>query len=114
MRVSPTTPSFAAAYATADGCPNPDPELVFTACARFGVAVEVNSRPERKDPPKRLLRLAVEAGCRVAIDTDAHAPGQLDWLPIGCERAAACGVEPAMVINTLDADQLRALTAAKG
>jgi len=91
-----------------------DPELVFAACARFGVAVEVNSRPERRDPPRRLLRLAVEAGCRVSVDTDAHAPGQLDWLPIGCERAAACGVEPSMVVNTGTADELLAWTATKG
>ena len=69
-----------------------DPEAVFAACAEAGVAVEVNSRPERLDPPKRLLRMAVEAGCRFSIDTDAHAPGQLDWLPYGCERAVACGV----------------------
>src|SRR5579864_2655365 len=56
-----------------------DAEAVFAACRRFDVAVEVNSRPERLDPPKRLLRQAVEIGCRFAIDTDAHAPGQLDW-----------------------------------
>jgi putative hydrolase len=83
-----------------------DPELVFTACARFGVAVEVNSRPERRDPPKRLLRLAVEAGCRVTIDTDAHAPGQLDWQIYGCERAEDCEVPVDRIINTLSADEL--------
>jgi putative hydrolase len=83
-----------------------DAEIVFAACARFGVAVEVNSRPERLDPPKRLLRLAVEAGCHVAIDTDAHAPGQLEWQPYGCERAAACGVEADNVVNTWDAERL--------
>jgi putative hydrolase len=88
-----------------------DAELVFAACERFGVAVEVNSRPERLDPPKRLLRLAVEAGCRVSIDSDAHAPGQLDWLPYGCARAAACGVPAASVVNTLPADELLAWTA---
>jgi putative hydrolase len=76
-----------------------DAELVFAACARFGVAVEVNSRPERLDPPKRLLRLALEAGCDVAIDTDAHAPGQLDWQHLGCERAHLCGVTPDRVVN---------------
>ena len=80
-----------------------DPEAVFGACAEHGVAVEVNSRPERQDPPKRLLRLAVEAGCAVAIDTDAHAPGQLDWQLGGCERAFACGVEPDRVVNARDA-----------
>jgi putative hydrolase len=90
-----------------------DPAAVFGACAEHGVAVEVNSRPERQDPPKRLLRLAVEAGCLVAVDTDAHAPGQLDWQLGGCERAFACGVTPEMVVNTRTADELRAWTAAK-
>jgi putative hydrolase len=83
-----------------------DAEAVFAACRRFDVAVEINSRPERLDPPKRLLRLAVEAGCRFAIDTDAHAPGQLDWQMVGCERAAACGVAADTVINTLSATSL--------
>jgi len=83
-----------------------DAEAVFEACRRFDVAVEINSRPERLDPPKRLLRLAVEAGCRFAIDTDAHAPGQLGWQIRGCERAAACGVPADSVINTLSATNL--------
>ncbi len=88
-----------------------DAELVFAACARFDVAVEVNSRPERLDPPKRLLRLAVEAGCRFAIDTDAHAPGQLAWQPAGCERAYLCGVDTDQIVNTWAADDLLAWTA---
>jgi putative hydrolase len=87
-----------------------DPQAVFAACAEHGVAVEVNSRPERQDPPKRLLRLAVEAGCRFAIDTDAHAPGQLDWQLGGCERAFACGVTPDLVVNAADAAGLLAWT----
>jgi histidinol phosphatase-like PHP family hydrolase len=87
-----------------------DPELVFAACAEFGTAVEINSRPERLDPPKRLLRLAVEAGCKVSIDTDAHAPGQLEWQVHGCERAARCGVPLDSVVNTWSADDLLAWT----
>jgi putative hydrolase len=83
-----------------------DAEIVFEACRQFEVAVEVNSRPERLDPPKRLLRLAVEAGCRVSIDTDAHAPGQLDWQMLGCARAAACGVPLDLIVNTRGADEL--------
>jgi histidinol phosphatase-like PHP family hydrolase len=90
-----------------------DAEVVFEACRRFDVAVEVNSRPERLDPPKRLLRLAVEAGCRVAVDTDAHAPGQLDWQVLGCERAAACGVPVDSIINTRSADELVAWAAGR-
>ena len=87
-----------------------DPELVFTACKEFGVAVEINSRPERLDPPKRLLRLAVEMGCAFSIDTDAHAPGQLDWQPYGCERAEDCGVPEASIVNTRTAEDLLAWT----
>jgi putative hydrolase len=87
-----------------------DAELVFEACRRFDVAVEVNSRPERLDPPRRLLRQAVEAGCVFTIDTDAHAPGQLDWLPYGCSRAEECGVPADRVINTRGADDMLAWT----
>ncbi|MBW0118830.1 PHP domain-containing protein [Pseudonocardia abyssalis] len=83
-----------------------DADRVFAACAEYGVAVEVNSRPERLDPPKRLLRLAVEAGCEFTIDTDAHAPGQLDWLGNGCERAVACAVPPDRVLNTWPVERL--------
>ncbi|MCW2499686.1 MAG: histidinol phosphatase [Frankiales bacterium] len=88
-------------------------DLVFAACAQFDVAVEVNSRPERLDPPKRLLRLAVEAGCKVAIDTDAHAPGQLDWQHLGCERAYLTGVTADRVINAWSAAELLAWTQAR-
>ena len=89
-------------------------EIVFAAAARFDKAIEVNSRPERLDPPKRLLRLAIEAGCRVAIDSDAHSPGQLFWLGNGCERAFLTGVTPAMIVNALPADELLAWTGSHG
>jgi putative hydrolase len=83
-----------------------DADAVFAACAEYGVAVEVNSRPERLDPPTRLLRKAVEAGCDITIDTDAHAPGQLDWLRNGCERAAAGEVPTERVRNTWPVERL--------
>lgn len=83
-----------------------DPEVVFAACQAFNVAVEINSRPERRDPPDDLLELAVDLGCVFAINTDAHAPGQLDWIAYGCERAEAAGIEPDRIINTWAADQL--------
>jgi putative hydrolase len=87
-----------------------DAEVVFAACAQFDVAVEINSRPERLDPPKRLLRLAVEAGCKVSIDTDAHAPGQLSWQPLGCERAVLTGVPTKSIVNTWGPDELLSWT----
>ncbi len=85
-----------------------DADKVFAACKEHDVAVEINSRPERLDPPRRLLTLAVEIGCRFSIDTDAHAPGQLDWQIYGCARAEECGVDAATVVNTMDADGLLA------
>ena len=88
-----------------------DPEEVFAACARTGTAVEINSRPERRDPPPELLRLAVAAGCYFSIDTDAHAPGQLEWIGLGCGQAAEAGVVPAKVVNSWDVDRLLAWTA---
>jgi putative hydrolase len=83
-----------------------DAAAVFAACSQHGKAVEINSRPDRLDPPKRLLRQAYEAGCWFAIDTDAHAPGQLDWLDNGCARAALCGVSADRIVNTWPAEQL--------
>jgi putative hydrolase len=85
-----------------------DADSVFAACREHGVAVEINCRPERQDPPDDLLRQAADAGCLVAIDTDAHAPGQLDWLENGCERAERAGITADRVINTRSADQVSA------
>jgi putative hydrolase len=85
-----------------------DPERVFAACIEHGVAVEINCRPERQDPPDRLLRIAADMGCLFSIDTDAHAPGQLDWIGSGCVRAEAMGIDPDRVINTRKADQVAA------
>lgn len=100
------------------GRPRPESEFdaaaVFTACAERGVAVEINSRPDRLDPPRRLLAKALELGCVFTIDSDAHAPGQLDWLQYGCERAEMSGVSPDRVINTRTADELLAWTGGGG
>jgi putative hydrolase len=85
-----------------------DADLVFAACERFDVAVEINSRPERRDPPMRLMSLALETGCLFSLDTDAHAPGQLDWQPYGCERAEAAGVPVDRIVNTRPVDGLLA------
>jgi len=85
-----------------------DAEAVFAACREAGVAVEINCRPERMDPPDPLLRLAAELGCVFAIDSDAHAPGQLDWLSNGTARAEKFGITADRVINARGADQVTA------
>jgi putative hydrolase len=83
-----------------------DAEVVFEACRTFNVAVEINSRPERRDPPTRLLKMAIDMGCLFSIDTDAHAPGQLEFQAYGCERAEDLRLDPARVINTWPVDEL--------
>ncbi|MGW5937884.1 PHP domain-containing protein [Streptomyces celluloflavus] len=87
-----------------------DAGLVFAACAAYDTAVEINCRPDRLDPPRPLLRQALAAGTLFAIDSDAHAPGQLDWQIYGCARAEECGVPADRIINTWTARQVTAWT----
>jgi putative hydrolase len=83
-----------------------DAKAVFAACAEFDVAVEINSRPERHDPPEDLIALALEAGCLFTIDTDAHAPGQLDFLDYGAEWATEAGVPAERIVTTWPVERL--------
>ncbi len=91
-----------------------DADYVFAACRQFGTAVEINCRPERLDPPRELLGMAVAYGCWFSIDTDAHATGQLEWQPHGCDRAAELDVPIERVINTMGVEDLLAWTASAG
>ena len=90
-----------------------DARAVFAACAEHDVAVEINSRPEREDPPDDLIALAIEAGCRFAIDTDSHAPGHFGFLDLGAARAEAAGIPPERIVTTWPADRLVAWAGAK-
>jgi putative hydrolase len=83
-----------------------DHELVFAACHKLDKAVEVNCRPERLDPPRRMLATIAELGVKIAIDTDAHAVDQLEWHPYGTDRVAEAGIPAERVVNTWPADQL--------
>jgi putative hydrolase len=85
-----------------------DASAVFEACAAHGVAVEINARPERCDPPDELVALAMEIGCLLSIDSDAHAPGQLDFQIYGCVRAERLGVPVERIVNTWGMDRLLA------
>lgn len=85
-----------------------DARRVFEACVEHDVAVEINSRPERRDPPTQLLELARDMGCLFSIDSDAHAPGQLDFLWYGAERALAAGIDPDRIVTTWPRERLLA------
>lgn len=89
-----------------------DADAVFDACRRTGTAVEINSRPERRDPPPELLRQAVATGCLFSIGTDAHAPGQLEWQPYGCEQAVDAGVTEERVVTAWTVDRVLSWTGA--
>jgi putative hydrolase len=90
-----------------------DADLVFEACAQYGTAVEINSRPERRDPPGELIHKALDRGCMFTIDTDAHAPGQLEFLAYGCERAERHEVPVDRIINAKSAPELLEWSAAR-
>ena len=90
-----------------------DARAVFAACAEFDVAVEINSRPERHDPPADLIAVALDAGCLFSIDTDAHAPGQLDFLDHGAEWATEAGVPAERIVTTWPVERLLAWSHAK-
>jgi putative hydrolase len=90
-----------------------DPHAVFGACAAHDVAVEINSRPERQDPPDELIAIARDAGCLFSIDSDAHAPGQLSLLDYGAERAERAGVPAERIITTWPLARLREWVSAR-
>lgn len=83
-----------------------DARAVFGACADHGTAVEINSRPERVDPPDELIELARDLGCLFAIDSDAHAPGQLDFKALGAHRAEQLGIGPDRVVTTWTSERV--------
>jgi putative hydrolase len=90
-----------------------DEETVLGALSATGTALEVNCRPERLDPPKRILTRARELNVKISIDTDAHATDQLEWHPYGTDRAAACGYDADLVINAMSAADLLSWTATR-
>ena len=83
-----------------------DAEKVFTACRDNGTAVEINSRPERRDPPTRLLNLALEIGCAVL---DRHRLARAGPAGLPRLRRAACARRRASpvdrIVNTWPADE---------
>ena len=85
-----------------------DLTTVLRRCAELGVAIEHNAAPERLDLCDRDLRLALELGCRLVINTDAHDTRHLDKMHFGISQLRRAWVEPAMVLNTLEAEEFLA------
>jgi len=89
-----------------------DVDAVLASAHRYGKAIEINCRPDRRDPPTALLKQAAQIeGLLFSIDTDAHAVSQLAWQRLGCERAAEAGIAADDIITCWTADDLLAWTA---
>jgi DNA polymerase (family 10) len=84
-----------------------DYERIAEAAVEHETALEVNANPHRLDLNDAGVRAAVEAGATIAIDTDAHSPGTLDFMRYGVHTARRGWVEEADVLNTRDIDSLR-------
>lgn len=83
-----------------------DVERILQACAETGTVVEINANPARLDLNGTYARRAVELGCKIAINTDAHSPGELDLLPFGVHTARRGWLRAQDVINTRPLDEL--------
>ena len=84
-----------------------DYQLVFTAAARNGVVMEIDCDPARMDLSPELARLAADCGCRLALDSDAHAPDQFVYVDLGLWMARKAGLGPEQLINWLPLEELR-------
>ncbi len=86
-----------------------DLEQVFRACAATGTAVEINANPERLDLSAEHARTAVDMGCAIVINCDAHSIGQLELLPYGIHTARRAWLRPQDVLNARPLDELLAM-----
>jgi DNA polymerase (family 10) len=90
-----------------------DWDVVYAEAARTGTALEMNGSPHRLDLAVERARRAVEVGCVLSIDSDAHKTAELDYLDWGISQARRAWVEPAVVLNTRSRADLLAWVGAK-
>lgn len=86
-----------------------DMDRCLQAAAERCIAVEINAQPKRLDLSDTNARLALEKGCRIAVDTDAHATRHFDLLRHGIDQARRAGATAGDIINTRNLDDLRNL-----
>jgi DNA polymerase (family 10) len=90
-----------------------DWDAVFEAAAATGTVLEINGSPHRLDLAPERARRAVEQGCTLSIDSDAHRTDELDYVRWGVDQARRAWVEPRHVLNTRSLDELLAWVAGK-
>jgi len=84
-----------------------DVEKVLRACARHGVAVEINAHPWRLDLDWRWHQAALDLGCMMSINPDAHSIRELDHMHWGVEMARKGGVPADRVLNAMSLAQIQ-------
>jgi DNA polymerase (family X) len=90
-----------------------DWDAVFEAAATTGTALEINGSPHRLDLSPERARRAIDAGCLLSIDSDAHRTEELEYVRWGVDQARRAWVEPGWVLNVRTRDELLAWVAAK-
>jgi putative hydrolase len=85
---------------------NYDFEAVFKEAARNHVALEIDCDPARMDLSPEMARLALECGCNFALDSDAHAPAEFAYVPMGMWMARRAGIPADRILNFLPLDEL--------
>jgi histidinol phosphatase-like PHP family hydrolase len=85
-----------------------DWERVARAAAERDVALEIDSWPDRQDLDVATLRSVADAGCRVAIDTDAHKAHELSFVEFGLAAAIRAGIRRDRIVNFLPREELLA------
>jgi DNA polymerase (family 10) len=74
-------------------------DKVIAAAAKSGTALEINAGYPRLDLNDLNARAASQAGVTIAIDTDAHSPGEFEQIPLGVDVARRAWLTPANVLN---------------
>jgi DNA polymerase (family 10) len=88
-------------------------ERVFKAAARAGTALEINASYPRLDLSDIHARAAIAAGCKLSINTDAHSPEELDFMPYGIDVARRAWATKKDVINCMTWEELKGFIAKK-
>ncbi|WP_214044628.1 DNA polymerase/3'-5' exonuclease PolX [Methanomethylovorans sp.] len=83
-----------------------DMEAVMDTALEFGKILEINSSPQRLDLNDKYAMMAMKMGIRLAINTDAHSPGQFANIRYGVGTARRAWIKPADVVNTFDLKKL--------
>jgi histidinol phosphatase-like PHP family hydrolase len=83
-----------------------DWSVVFEAAAKFDKAIEINAHPNRQDLNAEIISLAAESGARFSIGTDAHAPWELEFVPMALAAAIEGGLERDRIVNFMDVEDV--------